>query len=295
MDREAWHGVVHGIAKSEIQLSDWTELNTVKGFGEINKAEVDVFLELSCLFCDPSDVGNLISGFSAFSKSILIIWKFLVHKLMKPGLENFEHYFASVWGECKCTVVWKFFDIVLWEWNEKWSFPVLWSLLSFPNLLAYSVNHFHSSIFRIWHSSSGIPPPSLALSIVMLPKAHLTLHSKISDSSWVTTPLWLSGSWKSFLYSSSVYSCHLLIFYASVRSMPFMSFILPMFTWNVPLVFLVFLKGSLVFWILLFSSIFLHWSLRKSFLSLLAILWHSAFTSFLFSFVFSFSSFLSYL
>ena len=69
---------------------------TVKGFGIVNKAEVDIFLELSCFFDDPTDVGNLISGSSAFSKSRLNIWKFTVHILLKPGLENFEHYFASV-------------------------------------------------------------------------------------------------------------------------------------------------------------------------------------------------------
>ena len=71
-------------------------IHTVKGFGIVNKAEVDVFLELSWFFDDPADVGNLISGFSAFSKSSLNIWKFTVHILLKPGLENFELYFASV-------------------------------------------------------------------------------------------------------------------------------------------------------------------------------------------------------
>ena len=71
-------------------------IHTVKGFGIVNKAEVDVFLELSCFFDDLMDVGNLISGSSAFSKSNLNIWKFMVHVLSKPGLENFEHYFASV-------------------------------------------------------------------------------------------------------------------------------------------------------------------------------------------------------
>ena len=77
----------------------------VKGFGVINKAEVDVFLEFSCFFYDPVDVGNLISGSSAFSKSSLNIWKFMVHVLLKPDLENFEHYFASVCDECNCAVV----------------------------------------------------------------------------------------------------------------------------------------------------------------------------------------------
>ena len=68
----------------------------VKGFGVVNKAEIDVFLELSCFFDAPADVGNLISGSSAFSKSSLNIWKFMVHVLLKPGMENFEHDFASM-------------------------------------------------------------------------------------------------------------------------------------------------------------------------------------------------------
>ena len=112
----------------------------------------------------------------------------------------------------------------------------------------------------------------------MLPKAHLTSHSRMSSSSWVITLSWLSGSWRSFLHSSSVYSCHLfLISSASIRSLPFLSFIVPIFVWNFPLISLIFLKRSLVFPILLFSSISLHWSLRKAVLSLLVILWNSAF------------------
>ena len=79
---------------------------TVKGFGIVNKVEVDVFLEFSCFFNDSMDVSNLISGSSAFSKSCLNIWKFTVHVLLKPGLENFEDYFASMWDECHCAVVW---------------------------------------------------------------------------------------------------------------------------------------------------------------------------------------------
>ena len=75
-------------------------IHTVKGFGIVNKAEIEVFLELSCFFYDPADVGNLISGSSAFSKTSLNIWKFMVHLLLKPGLENFEHYFTSVWDDC---------------------------------------------------------------------------------------------------------------------------------------------------------------------------------------------------
>ena len=115
----------------------------------VNKAEIEVFLELTCFFNDPADVGNLISGSSVFSKTSLNIWKFMVHVLLKPGLENFEHYFTSVWDECNCAVVWTFFGIAfLWDWNENWHFPVLCPLLSFPNLLAYWVQHFHSIIFQ---------------------------------------------------------------------------------------------------------------------------------------------------
>ena len=80
-------------------------IHRVKGFGLVNKAKVDVFLDLSCFFNDPVDVGNLISGSSALSNSSLNIWKFMVHVLLKPGLENFEHYFSSVWKECNSAIV----------------------------------------------------------------------------------------------------------------------------------------------------------------------------------------------
>ena len=129
-------------------IPQFVVIHIVKGIGVVNKAEVDVFLEFSSFFDDPTDVGNLICGLSAFSKSSLNIWKFMVHVLLKPDLENFEHYFASVWDECNCAIVWAFFGIAfLWDWNEHWLFPVLWPLLSFPSLLAYWVQHFHSIIF----------------------------------------------------------------------------------------------------------------------------------------------------
>ena len=80
-------------------------IHIVKGFGVFNKAEVDVLLELSCFIYDSTDVGNLVSGSSAFSKSSFNIWNFLVHVLLKPGLKNFEHYFASVRDEYNCVVV----------------------------------------------------------------------------------------------------------------------------------------------------------------------------------------------
>ena len=123
------------------------------------------------------------------------------------------------------------------------------------------------SSFRIWNSSAGIPSPPLALFVVMLHKAHLISHSRMSGSRLVLTPLWLSGSWKSFL---NIF-CFCYVHTISVL-------ILPIFAWNVLLVSLVFLKRSLVFPILLFSSISLHWSLRKAFLSLLAIPWNPAFS-----------------
>ena len=110
-------------------------IHIVKDFGVVNKAEVDVFLELSCFFDDPMDVGNLMSGSSAFSKCSLNICKFMVQVLLKPGLENFEHYFTNMWDECNCVVVWTFFGMAfLWDWNENWHFSVLWPLLSFPNV-----------------------------------------------------------------------------------------------------------------------------------------------------------------
>ena len=115
-------------------------IHTVKGFDIVNKPEIDVFLELSCFFDDSADLGSLISGSSAFSKTSLNMWKFIVHILLKPGLENFEHYFTSMWDEFNCAVVWAFFGIAfLWDWNENWPSLVLWSLLSFPNLLTYWV------------------------------------------------------------------------------------------------------------------------------------------------------------
>ena len=110
-------------------------IHTVKGF---------IFLEFPWFFYDPVDVDNLISGSSAFSKSSLNIWKFLVHVMLMPRLKDFEHYLASMWNECNCTVTWIFFCIAfLWDWNGNWPFPVLWPLLSFPNMLAYWLQHFN--------------------------------------------------------------------------------------------------------------------------------------------------------
>ena len=119
-------------------------IHTVKGFGIVNKAEIDICLEHSFFFHDLADVGNLISGSSPFSKTSLNIWKFTVQVLLKLGLENFEHYFTRMWDECNCVVDWAFFGIAfLWNWNENWPFPVLWL-----NVLTYWVQHLHRVIFQ---------------------------------------------------------------------------------------------------------------------------------------------------
>ena len=111
-------------------------------------SRIDVFLELSCFFGDPMDVGDLISGSSAFSKTSLNIRKFTVHVLLKPCLDNFEHYFTSMWDECNYVVVQAFFGIAfLWDCNENWPFPVLWPLLSFG--LSAALSQHHLSGFEI--------------------------------------------------------------------------------------------------------------------------------------------------
>ena len=127
-------------------------IHTVKGFSVVSEAEVDVFLEFSCFFYDPTNVGNLIFGSSVFSKTSLNISEFTVHVLLKPGLENFEYYFTSVWDECNCAVVWALFGIAfLWDWNEDWHFPVLWPLLfsKFAGILSVALSQHHLSGFEI--------------------------------------------------------------------------------------------------------------------------------------------------
>ena len=141
----------------------------------------------------------MISVSSAFSKSNLNIWKFTVHVLLKPGLENFDHYFASVWDECNCVVVWTFFDLPFFGIGMKtdlfqscghcWVFQICWHK---------EWSTFTASSFRIWNSSTGIPSPPLALFVVMLPKVHLTSHSRMSGSRWVITPSGLAGPLRSF-------------------------------------------------------------------------------------------------
>ena len=211
-------------------------------------------------------VGSLVP--LAFSKISLYIWKFSVQILMKPSLKDFKDYLANMWNEDSCALIWAVFGItLLWHWNENWLFQSCGHYWVFQMCWHIECSTSTESFFRIWNSSAGIPSPLRPVFVVMLPKHHL-----ISDSQHI----WLSHHCSPFLYSFSVSSCHLfLISSASVRSLTFLSFILPIFAWNVPLVSLVFLKRSLVFPSIvfrLFSSISLHCSLKKAFLSLLAVL-----------------------
>ena len=163
-------------------------------------------MEFSCFFYDSTDVGNLISDSSVVYKFSLNIWKFSVHIHLKPSLEKFQHYYAGVWDECNRVVVWTSLALPLFGIGMKtdlfqsyglcWVFQILWHI---------ECSNLTASSFRIWNSSAGIPSSPPALFIVMLPKAHLTSHSRMSGSRWVITPSWLSGSWRSFLYSFCVF------------------------------------------------------------------------------------------
>ena len=123
-----------------------------------HEAEVDVSLEFAVFFYDPMDVSNLISGFSAFSKSILYIWKFLVHVLLKPSLKDFEHNIASIWNECNCMVAWTFFSVafigirmktaLFQSYGHCWVFEICWH---------FEYRTLTASSFRIWNTLDGIP------------------------------------------------------------------------------------------------------------------------------------------
>ena len=150
--------------------------------------------------------------------------------------------------------------------DQWWVFQICWHV---------ECNTLTASYFRIWNSSGEIPSSPLALFIVMLHKVHLTSLCRMSGCRCVTTPLWLSSSLRLFLYSFSVYYCHLfLIFSASVRSIPFLSFIVPIFAWSVALVSLIFLKRSLVFSFYCFSLFLCVFHLRRLSYCLLDILWN---------------------
>ena len=136
--RQVWSSI-----PISLRIFQFVVIHTVRGFSIVNEAEVDVFLEFPCFFHVPTNVGNSTSGSSAFSKPSLYISKFSVHVLLKPNLKDFELYVTFMWNERNCMVVWTFLGTAfLWDWNENWPFSVLWPLLSFPNLLAYWVQHF---------------------------------------------------------------------------------------------------------------------------------------------------------
>ena len=169
-------------------FSQFVLIHKVKGVGIVNKAKLMFFWNLLA-FSMKQWMLAFWSPISAFFKSSLNIWKSIVYILLKTGLENFEHYFASMWDECNCVVVWAFFGITfLRDWNEIdlfqscghcWVFQIFWYI---------ECNTLTVSSFRIWNSSFGIPSPPLALFVVILSKAHLTSHSKMSGSRWVITP-----------------------------------------------------------------------------------------------------------
>jgi len=176
------------------------------------------------------------------------ISKVLSSQWLKPSLKAFEHYFASIWNECNSVVVWTFFDIAFFKivmnviffqfCVHGWVFQKCWCI---------ECSTFTASPFRIWNSSDGIPSPPLTLFIMMLLKTHLTSHSRLSGSWWVITPSWLSGISRYFFYSSSVYLPPLPNIVCFCYVCAISVYIVPIFTWNVPLVSLIFLKRSLVF------------------------------------------------
>ena len=185
-------------------------IHTVKGFGVVNKAEVDVFLEISCFFYELTDVGNLISGLFAFSNSSLNIW-----------CSQFTYYWSLTWRilsisllVCEMSAIVHLFEhsLALIFFGMKtdlfqscghlWVFQICWYI---------ECNTLTASSFRILNNSTGIPSLPFAMFVVMLPKAHFSSHSRMSGCRWVSTPSWLPGSLRSFLYSFSVYFstfCH---------------------------------------------------------------------------------------
>ena len=196
-------------------LPQFVVIHSDRGFGIVSKAKIDVFLEFSCFFSDSTDVGHLVSGSSV--------------PFLKPAWTSGSSPFMYCWNlawrmlsitllVCEmhtCAIVWTFFGIAFLGIRMKtdlfqscghcWVFQSCWHI---------ECNTFtSSSSFRIWNTSTGIPSPPLALFVVMIPKAHLTLHSRMSGSRWVISPSCFSESWRSFLYSSSVYPCHLLIIF----------------------------------------------------------------------------------
>ena len=171
-----------------------------------------------------------------------------------------------MWNKCNCAVIWTFFGTdFLWDWIENWTLQSCGHCWVFQICWHNECSTLTASSYKIWSSSAGISSLPLASFVVILPKAYLSSHCMISGSKWVTTSSQLTGSLSAYLYSSSVCSCHFfLISSASVRSLPFLSSFVPIFACNIPLVSPVFLKICLVFPVLLFFSISLYCSLKKT-------------------------------
>ena len=167
-------------------------------------------MEFPCFLCDLVNVSNLICVSSAFSKPSLYLWKFLVYVLLKLNLKDFEHNLTSMWNEYTCgwyehSLALPFFGIgmktdLFLSCGHCWVFQICWHI---------DCSTLTESSFRMLNSSTGIPSLPLAFFVEVLLMAHLTSHSMMSSSRLVTTPSWLSGSLRSFLYNSSGCSCHL--------------------------------------------------------------------------------------
>ena len=188
-------------------------IHTFKGFGIVNKAEIDVFF-WNCL---------------AFLmiQQMLAIWSLVSLPFLKLAWTSWSSQFMYCWSLAKrilsITLLACEMNAIVWSFEHSLVLPFFGIGMKsdlyqscgqcwvFQICCHIECRTFTASSFRIWNSSTGIPSPPLALFIVMLPKAHLTSHSRMSGSRWVFTPLWLSGSWRSFLYNSSVYSCHLFL------------------------------------------------------------------------------------
>ena len=150
-------------------------------------------------------------------QQMLAMWSLVPLTLLNPawtsGISQFTYYWRFTWRilsislvSCEMSaIVQKFEHSLGLEWN--WPFPVLWPQLSFPNLLAYWMQHFNSIIFRTWNSSTGIPSPPLALFVVLLPKAHLTSHFRMSSSRWVITPThkWIRQEFSTFTLKATLW------------------------------------------------------------------------------------------
>ena len=163
-------------------------IHIVKCFSVVNETEIDVFLKFSCFFYNPVNVGNLISSSFSFSKPSLNIWKFLVHIILKPSMLDFKHDLTSMGNKCNCLMASAFFGTtLLGNWDEDWPFPVLWPLLGFQICWHNECEILMASSFRDLNNSAGISLHPLVLLTAVLLKAHLTSHSQMSGSGWLTT------------------------------------------------------------------------------------------------------------